>query len=201
MIHTNKKFSSEVEAKVQEIEESTDAEIVVVASERSGSYFDLAMFGSTVLTVIMMTFAFPDGVVFSPGALAMPLALFWWIFAWILNRRWFIRLVSFKTRRETQVKDAAAKEFHRERVHSTPNRTGLLVYVSALEGEVILIPDSGLQEKIPDGCWSAAKKEFCHSNLDHFLTGLTLVGEQLSRSIPKLEHDDIDLPNKPRIRS
>ena len=43
MIHADRRFSEAVEATVAELEKATDAEVVVVAAERSGSYRDLAL--------------------------------------------------------------------------------------------------------------------------------------------------------------
>ena len=86
-------------------------------------------------------------------------------------------------------------------MHSTPGRLGLLIYVSALEARVELVPDIGLQRHIPDGAWAAAREKFRHDDLGHFLAGLDEVGALLTRSVPATGGPDrVDLPNAPRIR-
>ena len=136
-----------------------------------------------------------------PASVPIEIALTWLVGAWLFNGRHPVRVLTPRRRQLEQVRLAAHAEFLREAVHGTPNRTGLLVYVSGLEGRVELVPDAGLEGRIPKGSWAKATQAFSHADLDHFLSGLSAVGELLAEHVPALEVDAIDLPNAPRIRT
>jgi len=201
MIHRSEEFSQAVEALVAEIETRTDAEVVVVASARSDTYADVRYLAASVLTFASLALLIELPVAVPPLWVMIDLVFIWLSTAWICDADPILsRLVSTR-RKLSAVKEAAAAEFHVESVHATPNRTGLLVYLSALEGRVEIIPDLGLEARIPTGRWAAAIDSFHHRDLDHFLGGLREMGTVLAEYVPKLEHDAIDLPNAPRIRS
>ena len=148
MIHTHVRFSQAIDETVTGIEKKTDAELIVVAAERSGSYRDLAYVAASVSSLFILA-----GLVYMPWTvhpwfLLLDLAVLWPLLAWLYNGRHFIRLFSSSARRARQVNLMANAEFHGEGVHATPSRTGLLIYVSALEGTVKLLPDVGLQGRI-----------------------------------------------------
>jgi putative membrane protein len=137
----------------------------------------------------------------TPAPLALvDVVVAWLVFRWLLNTPVVLHRVASRERMDAQVRQSAAAEFHLEAVHATPQRTGLLIYVSALEGRVELIGDVGLEARIPRGRWAAAAREFAHDDLDHFLSGLRSVGEQLERDLPRTEGHRVDLANAPRIR-
>ncbi len=200
MIHANEKFSDAVEKAVSEIEELTDAEVVVVAAERSGHYRDLAAVGASGLALIGLVVMMAVPFEVSPFMVALDLGMVWVLAAWLANGQWAIRRLASSDRRDAHVREAAAAEFHREAVHATPGRTGLLIYVSALEGRVEIISDVGLEAKIPRGKWAKAATEFSHDDLDHFVSGLKRVGAVLAECCPPTEGKKVDLPNAPRIR-
>ena len=200
MIHANEQFSDAVERAVTEIEVLTDAEVVIVAAERSGNYRDLAAAGATgfslVSLIAMMTVPFEVSTLM----VIIDLVLIWPVAAWLANGQRAIRILSSAGRREAHVREAAAAEFHREAVHTTPDRTGLLIYVSALEGRVEIVSDVGLEARIPRGRWAQAATEFSHDDLDHFIAGLKKVGAVLAECCPQTDGKKLDLPNAPRVR-
>ncbi|RME25398.1 MAG: hypothetical protein D6798_09055, partial [Deltaproteobacteria bacterium] len=96
--------------------------------------------------------------------------------------------------------------FHQELVHATRNRTGLLIYVSALEKQVLVLPDVGLDARVPRAewnglAWGPASDPHHPHDLDHFLAGLRAVGEILARHVPALDDNPDEIANAPRIRS
>jgi putative membrane protein len=200
LIHTDTTFSKRVEQAVTELESGTAAEVVVVAAERSGSYRDVAYLLASIAAVAFLVVQMWAPYHLHPATVVVDIILGWVVVAWLANDRRAIRVFTRHARREAQVAAAAAAAFHQEAVHGTPQRTGLLVYVSALEGTVELIPDVGLEERIARGRWLAAEEAFSHADLDHFLEGLKRVGTLLAESVPPTEDDGIDLPNAPRVR-
>jgi putative membrane protein len=201
MLHTDSRFTEAVEAAVAEIETRTDAELIVVAAERSGSYRDAAGRAAFWATLVVAAV-----ILWVPHYIAEPwvlldLTLSFFGFEWAFRSRRIVPLITRASRRESQVEAAAEREFHREAVHGTPNRSGVLVYVSALEGVVRVLPDLGVQGRLPGGALLAAIEAFRHDDLDHFLEGLRALGDALEVHVPHIEgSDDIDLPNTPRVR-
>ena len=201
MLHADKRFSDAVERAVARLERDTDAEIIVVAASRSGSYADLSLIGASVGAVLSMIAVVLAPVVVHPAALVAEVVLTWLLLAWLLDGAFFVRLLAPKRRRLRQVTEAAHAEFHREGVHATPHRTGVLIYVSALERRVEVLPDLGIQARVPPAVWHDAVAGFAHDELDAFVAGLDRLGAALARHVPPLEVDPVDLPNAPRIRA
>jgi len=151
-------------------------------------------------------------LLFSPYSFAptwMPLELFviGLFVSWQTHRSpSVLRLLSRSSRLKRQVENAAALAFHEESVAGTRGRTGLLIYVSALEDRVVLIPDSGLDALIPRGVWNSVpwgegRNPDQPGDLDHFLAGLSKVGEVLADAVPASEDNPDEISNAPRIRS
>lgn len=201
MLQADQRFSKAVESAVSELEERTDAEIIVVAAGRSGSYRDVSLLGASVLAILAMIVLILIPIPVHPAMLAIEVTLTWLIAAWVLDGAWFLRLLVPKSRKLAQVSEAAHAEFHRESVHATPHRTGVLIYVSSLERRVEVMPDLGIQGRVPPARWQIACSSFAHDDLDHFLEGLDKVGVLLCKHVPALETDLVDLPNAPRIRT
>ncbi len=190
------------------LEASTDAEIVVVASPRSGSYRDLSLLVGLVLAWAALAFVLFSPFHFSGVWLPLELPLMVFLGSWAAERSpGLLRRLAGRGRLDLQVQRGAAEAFHAEAVHATRSRTGILVYVSALEDRVVVIPDLGLERVIPDASWHDLRwGDGAHrdepGDLDHFLAGLDAVGAVLAERLPALEGDNPDeIANAPRIRS
>lgn len=201
MLHTDERFHTAVEEAVGRLESDTDAEIIVVAAPRSGSYRDVNLITAAVTTGILLLALLLVPFDIHPWALPVELGACFLLTAWVASGSWFIRFIVPASRQRRQVEECAHAEFHRESVHATPHRTGVLVYVSALEGEVLLMPDLGIEGRVPSVPWDKACRRFAHDDLEHFLEGLEGLGELLAEYVPPLETDLVDLPNAPRVRA
>ena len=201
MLHTDAQFSKAVEEAVARIEQTTSAELIVVAASRSGSYRDIALLGASVGALVAMVVLVVIPIAIHPAMLIVEVAITWALLAWILDGAWFVRWTAPRARRLAQASEAAHAEFHREGVHATPTRTGVLIYVSALEGRIEILPDLGVQGRVPPGRWQAACERFSDRDLPSFVQALEGLGELLAKHVPPDAVDAVDLPNKPRIRS
>lgn len=207
MLHTNTEFVSRVESAVQSIESQTDAELVVVATPRSGHYRDIPLVvgGGVGLAVLLLALFAPVEVhpLMVPVEVLLAGAAGWWLSG---RNSWVIQRLTPDARMRQQVETAARAAFVEEAVYGTRNRTGLLIYVSALEDRVIILPDSGLAARIPGGEWNAIRwgaqpNPAAPGDLNHFLDGLNAVGAILAKHIPPLSANPNELPDAPRIRS
>ena len=153
MLHTDARFHSAVEDAVGRLEALTDAEIIVVAAPRSGSYRDVSLIAATLVTFAMLLVLLLVPFAVHPWMLPIELGVTFAAAAWVASGTWFLRWLVPASRRADQVTEAAHAEFHREQVHATPHRTGVLVYVSALEGKVVVMPDLGIEGRVPAVPW------------------------------------------------
>lgn len=200
MLHADARFSEAVAEKVRELEQTTDAELVVVAAESSGSYQDVAhMIGGAVAVFTLGILVSLPWLVHSV-MVVLDLVLVWAFTTWAVGGRRIVATLAGPARRQAQVRRAAAAEFHLEAVHATPHRTGLLVYVSAWEGLVELIPDVGLEATVPRGAWADAAKRLSTDTVEAFIAGLDEVGTVLATHVPPTGVHRADLADAPRIR-
>jgi putative membrane protein len=202
VIHTDARFEKAVAETVARIEQRTDAEIVVVAAERSGTYRDVAMTWAAVAAFVLLLIILFSPWSWPPVLVAFDVGVIFPALSWALDTRWAMSRLAPAARRREQVRAMAEAEFVREVVHGTPNRTGLLVYVSALESAVEVIPDVGITGRIAPGALVPAIKAFDEHDLDGFLKALEALGDVLARGVPHVEgvSDAFDLPDAPRVR-
>jgi putative membrane protein len=201
MLHADDRFSDAVARRVADIEAKTDAEVVVVAAERSGSYRDVSMVlgACAALVAFMVLLALPWSVhpVLAVADLAATFAVVTWVAEGIALP---VRLAG-AARRRRQVHEAAAAAFHLDAVHATPHRLALLLYVSAAERQVEVVPDIGLEVEVPLDVWAKLASSLDATDLDAFLRGLDRVGEILATHAPATAGRVVGLADAPRVRS
>jgi putative membrane protein len=183
------------------IEQRTDAEIVVVVARRSAEYRDIPWMMATVGSAVLMAFVLFSPLEFHPWLIPLDAGLgfaaFWWIGTRDAIKSWLVT----SSRREKAVRDAAAAEFVREAVHGTPNRSGVLIYCSRLEREVVVIADMGVERAVPQAALAVASRRIPLDSLRGFCAGVEDLGKLLAEHLPHgPQSDGFDLPNRPRIR-
>ena len=200
MMKHDARFSEAVASAVTAIERTTDAELVVVAASRSGTYADVSARAAGLVAL-----AAGVALIVSPWHVeivwwAVDVLFVGWISERALRRPGAVKLLTREARRHAQVRAAAEREFVREAVHGTPNRSGVLIYVSALEGRVELIPDLGVDGMVPQAELAAVHEKMNASSTEGFVAGLHALGEVLAKRVPsRPDSDAFDLPNEPRV--
>jgi putative membrane protein len=142
-----------IEAAIQEAESRTSGEIVFLVADRSDPYLAPRVLFATAL-------AFAAGV----ACLASPLAPAVWLPA--LQAATFglgcaasahpallRRLLPAEWRR-AQVERAAGVAFLQHDLANTRERTGVLIYLSLLEHQVVVLADRGIDARVAPGTWS-----------------------------------------------
>lgn len=200
VLHLEPRFTAAITEAVALIERRTDAEVVVVAVSRSGRYTDVSLRaalagGLAALAVLSWSPVEFSGVLF-PIYAAVAAGASGYAVSRIggLTRR-----IAGTRRMRAQVREAAEAAFTQESVHGTRRRTGVLVYVSALEGRVEVLPDHGLLGRIP-GARFAELDVRCGS-VDELLAGLVKLGDLLAEHVPYLNDDNPnEVGDAPRVR-
>lgn len=194
------RLSDAVARKVGEIEAATDAEVVVVVSRCSGSYRDVAFAAASVASLVMFGVIIVIPFAVPPWMALADLVLTWAVAAWFVNGSLLSVRLAGAERRARQVTEAAAAAFHTEAVHATPRRLGILVYASAWEGQVELVPDVGIDARIPRGRWAGPRARASTRSVESFVDGLDAVGKVLAEYVPATEAAQVELSDAPRIR-
>lgn len=183
------------------IEKKSSAEIVAVLRASSGSYrhADLA-FGAIVALGILCFFLYhPDEFDFT--WLPVEQAAGFVLGALVCSKLPFLRrALSGTLVRKANVVSAARAAFVELGISKTRARSGVLVYLSLLERDVVVVRDVGIDEKqlgedLTTG-EAALREAFRKNDLDDFEKALLAIGEALARVHPVTADDVDELPNE-----
>lgn len=200
MIIDHPDFGPRIEALVGDLERETRSEIVVVAARHSGSYRDVRLGVATGLALLALFFLLFSPLQFHPISIPLYLAALAGLGWWLAGRSpGLSRRLTRAARREAQVLEAAKASFVEVAVHGTRERTGLLVYISELEGRAVLLRDLGLDGLVPGAAWSGLRLEV--HELDQLEVLLRQVGAILAEHVPAEGDNPDEIPNAPRVRS
>ncbi len=216
MLQHDPRFSALVTRTVGELEQSTTAELVVVAATRSASHWTAALATGMVAAWLALLATIVLPVSFDPMWTLVELPLVAYGVARLtLRSPLVLRTVLGERRLDAAVSLAASAAFAEEHVHGTRRRTGVLIYLSGVEGRIRVVADGGVEAKVPPGIWaqhpwnrgsgnrsqSGVRTVPAPASLDEFIVSLRNLGSILAAHLPADPHDNPDeLPDAPRIR-
>jgi putative membrane protein len=142
-------------AAAREIEAASDAEVVIAVRPHSGHYRDADLIAGIVAALATLAFQ-----LFSPWEFELI-----WIFVEtvlvgaagaVLSTRIpaLRRLLTSEKRRREAVRTAAHALFHEKGIAGTARRTGILIYMSLLEGMTEVVPDAGVAARVEGTAWT-----------------------------------------------
>jgi putative membrane protein len=193
-----------VEAAIAQAEARTSGEIVFVLAERSDPYR-----GPRSWTAAALAFAAGVGCLVSPLSPALWLpglqaAVFLGGYATSAHPTLLRAILRTEWRREA-VEHAAGLAFLEQGVAHTRERTGILIYLSLLERQVVVLADRGIAARVDAGAWDEV--------VDLILSGIRAreaeqglsravlrCGEILARHFPASADNPDELPNPVRQR-
>jgi len=192
-----------VAAAITAIEKKTSAEIVVSMRPESGSYLhaDLTAGAVAALAYLCVFLYHPEPFDFTYFPIEQ--AVCFVLVALACSRLPPLRrLLSGRKARERNVELAAKAMFVERGITKTRSRTGVLVYLSAFEREVVVVLDVGLDPVRLGDPYRRAILELREvgarrsGSVDDFVKALGAVGAALAETYP-IEADDTDeLPNE-----
>jgi putative membrane protein len=198
-------FSADAKARVREaiaeVERQTSAEIVVAVRHVSGRYRDVdyAVGGLAALVALAVFLYHPEpfDFTFFPLELCAIAAIAALASAYTPPLG---RLLSARRVLDAAVHDAARAWFVDRGVTRTVGRTGILVYLSALERRVEIVTDVGVDEEKLGAPWKQAKQKlsdaFAQGALDTFVEALRGLGPILAETLPRAADDTNELPDE-----
>jgi putative membrane protein len=154
-----------VDEAVRAAESGTSGEVVVVIIEASEGYAEVSWRSAFALAslVILADLGYRHYATFwlSWNADAVWLAVLVAGSLGFLAAYWppLRRVLAGRERMARAVRQAAESAFARERVFETRDRTGILIFLSLLERQVIVLPDAGIAAKAPEAAWAGVVHE------------------------------------------
>jgi putative membrane protein len=142
---------------VRAVEAASSAELVVAVRERSGSYVHVALLAGAAAAYAALAV-----MLYTPWELAIPWFLVDPLLAGLLvgvavrRAGWLARLLTPSSVRRERAEAAARAAFVELGVHTTAGRTGILLYVSLAEREVVVVEDVGVSALEKTAAWHQA---------------------------------------------
>ncbi len=198
-----------IEAAVADAEQATSCEYIVVLAPASDRY------EARVLKV---------GVLATLLAFALIYSLNQWLYGpphamWLLLEALAVgvvvtvalaridalrRLVVPRAMRSELVDTAAGATFFEENVSLTKDRNAVMLYVSVFEGELRLMPDVGVQQKVHDAALNEIMAGVANAvdadPTDLVCEAVRKLGHICKECYPIQDDDDNELPDRPQIR-
>lgn len=186
---------------VREIESHSCAEVVIEIRSRSGSYAHAYARFAALAAFVALLF-----LLFSPWPFAV-----WWVAIDVavvyaaglfVARRsdWVRRLMTRAGERQAQVRTLAASLFHDRGIANTSAETGMLVYLSLLEGRLEILADRGVLVAVPAMPWNQLIERAAACGTAEALVELMRgLAPLLSEYLPAREGDVDELANEPRF--
>lgn len=153
-----------IEKTVIEAEKQTSAEIVPMLVKQSTS-----LEWQWPLVTLLIAYLASAAELYSPiehwmpaigsAAITMTLLLIFELvlagcFAWLLLKNKAVRRAFIpKAMAEKAVWDRAVREFYLSRIQETQGKTGVLIFISALEKRAVVLADQAISDKLPKDYW------------------------------------------------
>ena len=150
----------EIKQAVASLEQESSGEIVIYFAKNSHSYAGTSwklggiLGGLTLVVIIVMSYMWLLPAMYTPIVVSLVVLVMMAIgyFMGALFPKMRLSVVPGKVM-EQAVITKARDVFLQEEVFKTIDRTGILIYISELEHEVVVLGDSGINEKIQDHAW------------------------------------------------
>jgi len=100
-----------------------------------------------------------------------------------------------------KVQERALRHFVESGVYNTRDRTGILIFISLLEHQVVLLADSGIDEKIEQKQWQEIVDHIVsgiktNKMIDHLCRSIADCGNLLEQYFPIKDDDSNELTNE-----
>ena len=173
---------------ITQAESKTSGEIVAVIAAESASYLYAPVLWAALV------------------ALAVPFPFIFWTW-WPIQHIYLLQLLVFaalatlfmyppirlalvpRSVKYARAHRRAVEQFLAQNLHTMPNHTGVLIFVSVAEHYAEIIADNGIHAKVPEGTWTSIVANLTRSigegrAGDGFVGAIAQVGGHLSQHFP-----------------
>jgi putative membrane protein len=185
---------------IHRAEAKTHGEIVTVIARASGNYFYYPTLWAAVLAILspVLLLALP-GSLGPLGIVELQLLVFVLL---AIGLRWAPikrRLVPRDQQRQYCAR-RAREQFLAQNLHTTRDRTGVLLFVSVFEQHVELLADAGIHARVPEGAWDVLIRQFTarirNGQIgDGFVEAVNAIGTHLTTHFPADGTNPNELPD------
>jgi putative membrane protein len=210
-INLSKKTLKEINEAVKEAESKTSGEIATAFIKESDNYaiyeLTFAVICGFLYFTLLMFFSKPIGIlienklwdysvdhllIFFGFSTFLVISLFYLL----ANFSFIDRLIVPQSVMRRKVNERAVRYFMESGVYNTKDRTGILIFISALERRVELLADRGISEKIPREKWDGIVRNITaginkNKLAEHLSQSIRECGDLLAEHFP-IQPDDIN---------
>lgn len=181
-------------AAVRAAEARTRAEFITVIAPRADHYLTMPLLAAAGLALVLPGLAWIANLAEDFVTLyAAQLGVF---AVAVLGLRWtpLTMLLVPRAVQEARARRLAREQFHLRGLHATPERSGVLFFVSQAEHYVEIIADAGAHGAVAAGTWEAIVRTFTDMVragrvADGYVAALAAVGEALGPGLPRRPGD------------
>lgn len=189
---------------IREIEQATNAELVVVVRGRSGTYLHADYLFGAVVALAGLSFVLFSPIEFHTYWIPLDVIVLFAAGSWISSRGdWLRRLFTTKKFRANAARNGAAAMFWEAGIANTAAENGLLIYLSLLERRLEIIADRGILKAVPPLEWNQCvfelKQVGRNATPEKFIAGLHMTGKLLAEHLPATGENPNELADGPRI--
>jgi putative membrane protein len=190
-----------IEDAIAKVETSTSGELMVVSVNKSSKYktanFRLGILFGVLVVFIPLTKNFGHDLLF----FQIPLFILGYSLGFIPRIKSFFLS---KTEKDEEVYQRAMEAFFENNLHTTKDRTGVLIFVSLLERQVVILADTGINEKVEKGTWQKIMDGLIGNiKRKNLVIGLQeavfQVGDILSKHFPPTDKNPNELSDRPHF--
>ena len=183
--------------KIGEVEKTTAGELKVHVVGRSDSYFSLRLVAATVVGIAggkILSFGHPMLESYS-----LELAVIFGLLAWaIFCSPMVVRYVVPKKSQRRSVHHRAKLSFLENGVYKTRDRSGILIFISALERRVEILADEGIHNRVGVDGWQKYLSQIIEGIRDgcagdRIVDTLGSIGQELADAFPPRPDDENEL--------
>jgi putative membrane protein len=194
-----------IEAAIRDVESATSGELVVVTVPRSDAYHAVRLIYAGAIALGAAAAAHVLHPVLQVGLLLWFEALLAVALWFVLNIPGVLRLLLPRGPAEFRAGQRARVEFLANRVYDTRDHTGVLIFLSELEHQVVIMGDEGIYERLKaDGFQAYVDRVVAAVRADRAAEGVCEVigdlGKLLATQFPPRTDDTNELPNAVRER-
>ena len=200
MVFMNSHDKQRISAAIAAVERHTSGELVTVITRCSDDYRYIPYLWAALLALLV-----PGILSLDPGLIPVKLHYLLQIcvflgaaalFNWLPLK---IRLIPPSVK-QLRAHRLAREQFFQQRLHSTPGRSGVLLFVSVAEHYVEIIADKGINDVVSEDAWQLTVEQFTadvknNRVVDGFLAAIAACGQLLAAHVPATDEKSNELPD------
>ena len=200
MVFMNSHDKQRISAAIAAVERHTSGELVTVITRCSDDYRYIPYLWAALLALLV-----PGILSLDPGLIPVKLHYLLQIcvflgaaalFNWLPLK---IRLIPPSVK-QLRAHRLAREQFFQQRLHSTPGRSGVLLFVSVAEHYVEIIADKGINDVVSEDAWQLTVEQFTadvknNRVVDGFLAAIAACGQLLAAHFPATGEKSNELPD------